>query len=164
MGLSYSKTHPHFRHAQSFLYRRTNFSFFEDCNYTRDGNKGIVTSPNYPVPVPRGQFCSWRITVVQGYQVNLKFDEFSLSGNESDRVEVFDGGDDTAPALGVFTGNHVPPPLGVNSSLNTMFVVLRSSSTNKHMTGTNGGKFRAFFSKRGIFKINRSVCAMRVRM
>ena len=94
--------------------------------------------------------------------MNLKFDVFSLSGNETDRVEVFDGGDDTAPALGVFTGNHVPPPLGVNSSSNTMFIVLRSSSTSEHVTGTNGGNFRALFAKRGIFKSNRSVCAMRV--
>ena len=94
--------------------------------------------------------------------MNLQFDVFSLSGNETDRVEVFDGGDNTAPALGVFTGNHVPPPLGVNSSSNTMFIVLRSSSTSEHVTGTNGGNFRALFAKRGIFKSNRSVCAMRV--
>ena len=55
--------------------------------------------------------CSWLITAPEHYQVSLTFDQFKLeeavdaSGNCFDYVELFDGGDESAPSFGQFCGS-----------------------------------------------------------
>ena len=106
-------------------------------------------SPDFPKPVPRGQFCSWSITVAPNYQVSLKFKVFSPYGNDTEELEVFDGGNETAPTLDVFTGNNPPPAFGVNSTSNHMYIVLKSTSKLVTSTDKAKGIFFAEFTKRG---------------
>ena len=59
----------------------------------------------------------------------LKFSKFSLqSGINTDNVQLYDGQNETSPSLAVYSGDMVPPPSGVRSSSNELFVILKTDN------------------------------------
>ena len=67
--------------------------------------------------------CSWLIQPSSGNTINLTFSEFDTE-LDYDGVIVFDGMDENAPVLGVFSGNTLPEL--ITSSGNSMFVLFVS--------------------------------------
>ena len=101
--------------------------FFLGCNESLTGFMGTFRSPNYPEKYPDGQYCSWRITVSPGQQIQLTFTNFSLQNeNNTDALHVYDGENSTGEVLGVFYGGNPPSKQGINSSSNHMFVIFKS--------------------------------------
>ena len=71
------------------------------------------------------QDCKWLIQPPQATSVTLNFTEFdieqsSVDGNFYDAVEVYDGTSTSAPLLGRFAGNNLPP--AITSTGGSMFV------------------------------------------
>lgn len=46
---------------------------FVACGSTQHGERGIITSPNYPNDYPIRTDCLWRIITTEGYYVRLSF-------------------------------------------------------------------------------------------
>jgi len=67
--------------------------------------------------------CSWLIQPSSGNTINLTFSEFDTE-LDYDGVIVFDGMDENAPVLGVFSGNTLPEL--ITSSGNSMFILFVS--------------------------------------
>lgn len=53
------------------------------CGGDLQGPTGTFTSPNYPNPNPHGRICEWRITVQEGKQVTLIFNNLRLEAHPS---------------------------------------------------------------------------------
>ena len=87
---------------------------------------GYFFSPSFPGFYLDDSFCTWQITVPDRNIIRLTFLEFRLRDHptcENCFLEIFDGGDETAPAIGKVCG-HIYPPVFVSSS-NYLTVVLR---------------------------------------
>ena len=57
----------------------------------------------------------------------LTFPKFSLqSGTNTDNVQLYDGHNENSPSLGVYSGEMTPPPSGVRSSSNALFVIFKT--------------------------------------
>jgi len=64
-------------------------------------------------------------------QVVLKFPKFSLQkGTGTDNVQLYDGQNETSASLGVYSGDTTPPPSGVRSSSNELFVIFKADGKN----------------------------------
>ncbi|XP_072466207.1 CUB and sushi domain-containing protein 2 isoform X2 [Notamacropus eugenii] len=76
------------------------------CEVPCGGNitlyNGTVYSPGFPNPYPNSQDCTWLLTVPPGHGIHLNF---SLLQTEPDNdfITIWDGPQQTAPQLGVFT-------------------------------------------------------------
>uniref|UniRef100_A0A7N8WY87 CUB and Sushi multiple domains 1 n=1 Tax=Mastacembelus armatus TaxID=205130 RepID=A0A7N8WY87_9TELE len=87
------------------------------CSGNLTERRGTILSPGYPEPYPNSLNCLWRIHV--SYYVNL----FSFFHNW-DSLEIYDGGDMTAPKLGSFSGTTAPALL--NSTSNQLLLHFQS--------------------------------------
>jgi len=88
------------------------------CNENLFNMSGYVFSPSFPGYYFDDMFCTWYITVPSGYVINLEFQEFRLKDHpkcEHCVLQIFDGRDMSAPAIGRFCG-YVYPPHFVSSS------------------------------------------------
>ncbi|TNN46927.1 Inactive serine protease PAMR1 [Liparis tanakae] len=69
---------------------------------------------------PTNARCEWTVRVGGGSTVELRFSLLSLESEHScrhDYVEVRDGGDLSAPVIGRFCGDRLPPPVRSSGSL-----------------------------------------------
>lgn len=99
---------------------------FPACSEKLFNLSGYFFSPSYPGYYSGDMFCTWHITVPNGYVIRVEFLEFQLKDHstcEDCFIKIFDGGDRTAPAVGRFCG-YVYPPFVVSSS-NFFTIVLR---------------------------------------
>ena len=97
-------------------------------------------SPSFPGYYLDDIFCTWHITVPPDYIIHLEFQEFRLKDHptcENCFLEIFDGRDTTAPAIGRFCG-YAYPPVFVSSS--NHFTIVLSCHGNLH-----GIRFKAFY-------------------
>ncbi|XP_036315022.1 cubilin [Pipistrellus kuhlii] len=97
----------------------------EACGGDLQGPTGTFTSPIYPNPNPHGRICEWRITVQEGKQVTLIFNNLRLEAHpscNSEQVTVFNGIRSNSPMLGKLCSS-VNISDEINSSGNTMKVV-----------------------------------------
>ncbi|XP_016400283.1 CUB and sushi domain-containing protein 1-like, partial [Sinocyclocheilus rhinocerous] len=111
---------------------------FPRCEVPCGGNitsdNGTIFSPGYPEDYPTSADCSWLITVAHGLGIRLNFTLLQVHGPQ-DFITVWDGPQETARKLGVFTeGDPNNPP----------------SSTSNHVLI----RFRSNSEKGGLFKIN----------
>ncbi|EPQ16888.1 Cubilin [Myotis brandtii] len=100
-------------------------SSLEECGGDLQGPTGTFTSPNYPNPNPHGRICEWRITVQEGRQVTLTFNNLRLEAHQfcnSERVTVFNGIRSNSPVLGKLCSS-VNISDEIKSSGNTMKVI-----------------------------------------
>ncbi|XP_048086105.1 CUB and sushi domain-containing protein 1 [Alosa alosa] len=92
---------------------------------------GTIFSPGYPDDYPSTADCTWLITVAVGMGVRLNFTELRVHGPH-DFITVWDGPQETARKLGVFTeGEPNEPP---SSTSNQVLIRFRSNTE-------KGGKF-----------------------
>uniref|UniRef100_A0A8C2E6P3 CUB and Sushi multiple domains 2 n=1 Tax=Cyprinus carpio TaxID=7962 RepID=A0A8C2E6P3_CYPCA len=111
---------------------------FPRCEVPCGGNitsdNGTIFSPGYPEDYPTSADCSWLITVAHGLGIRLNFTLLQVHGPQ-DFITVWDGPQETARKLGVFTeGEPNNPP---SSTSNQVLIRFRSNS-----------------EKGGLFKIN----------
>ncbi|XP_075068011.1 cubilin [Mixophyes fleayi] len=94
---------------------------------------GEIHSPNYPRPYNNNTECSWVIKVDSGHRVLLNFTDFDIEYHSNcrfDSVTVYDGENGDAEPLAVLCGSQLPS--AITSTQNTMFVRLRSDSSQQH--------------------------------
>uniref|UniRef100_A0A8C9F9J0 CUB and Sushi multiple domains 2 n=1 Tax=Pavo cristatus TaxID=9049 RepID=A0A8C9F9J0_PAVCR len=116
------------------------------CEVPCGGNvttqNGTVYSPGFPNQYPNSQDCTWLLTVPVGYGIHLNF---TLLQTEpyNDFITVWDGPQQTAPQLGVFTGNSAKK--SAQSSSNQVLVKF-------HSDAANGGIFAIYFYAYQLFR------------
>uniref|UniRef100_A0A8D2MWI2 CUB and Sushi multiple domains 2 n=1 Tax=Zonotrichia albicollis TaxID=44394 RepID=A0A8D2MWI2_ZONAL len=105
------------------------------CGGNVTAQNGTVYSPGFPNQYPNSQDCTWLLTVPVGYGIHLNF---TLLQTEpyNDFITVWDGPQQTAPQLGVFTGNSAKK--SAQSSSNQVLLKF-------HSDGANGGIFAIYF-------------------
>ncbi|XP_006894385.1 PREDICTED: cubilin-like [Elephantulus edwardii] len=100
-------------------------SSLEECGGDLQGSTGTFSSPNYPNPNSHSRICEWRITVPEGRQVTLTFNNLRLETHPScsnEHVTVYNGLRTNSPQLEKLCSN-VNVSDHINSSGNTMKVV-----------------------------------------
>ena len=73
---------------------------------------GYFFSPSFPGYYFGDINCTWHITVPSGYVIHLEFPEFRLKDHpvcENCFLQIVDGRERTAPAIGKFCGYAYPP-------------------------------------------------------
>ncbi|XP_058522650.1 CUB and sushi domain-containing protein 1 [Ochotona princeps] len=74
------------------------------CGYNVTAQNGTIYSPGFPDEYPILKDCTWLITVPPGHGVYINFTLLQTEA-VNDYIAVWDGPDQTAPPLGVFSGN-----------------------------------------------------------
>nr|XP_048681763.1 CUB and sushi domain-containing protein 2 isoform X3 [Caretta caretta] len=116
------------------------------CEVPCGGNittqNGTIYSPGFPNQYPNSQDCAWLVTVPTGYGIHLNF---TLLQTEpyNDFITIWDGPQQTAPQLGMFTGNSVKK--SAQSSSNQILMKF-------HSDAANGGIFAIYFYAYQLFK------------
>uniref|UniRef100_A0A8B9RZV4 CUB and Sushi multiple domains 2 n=1 Tax=Accipiter nisus TaxID=211598 RepID=A0A8B9RZV4_9AVES len=112
------------------------------CGGNVTAQNGTVYSPGFPNQYPNSQDCTWLLTVPVGYGIHLNF---TLLQTEpySDFITVWDGPQQTAPQLGVFTGNSAKK--SAQSSSNQVLMKF-------HSDAANGGIFAIYFYAYQLFR------------
>ncbi|KAB0351992.1 hypothetical protein FD754_016849, partial [Muntiacus muntjak] len=90
-------------------------------NFTQ--RRGTILSPGYPEPYGNNLNCIWKIIVTEGSGIQIQVISFATEQNW-DSLEIYDGGDSTAPRLGSFSGTTVPALL--NSTSNQLYLHFQS--------------------------------------
>uniref|UniRef100_A0A667WX46 CUB and Sushi multiple domains 2 n=1 Tax=Myripristis murdjan TaxID=586833 RepID=A0A667WX46_9TELE len=104
------------------------------CGGNITSDNGTIFSPGYPEEYPSSADCSWLISVAPGLGIKLNFTLLQVHGPH-DFITVWDGPQETARKLGVFTdGEPNDPP---------------SSTSNQVLI-----RFRSNTEKGGLFRIN----------
>ncbi|XP_023687916.2 CUB and sushi domain-containing protein 2 isoform X1 [Paramormyrops kingsleyae] len=102
------------------------------CGGNITSDNGTIFSPGYPEEYPTLSDCTWLITIAPGMGVSLNFTLLQVHGPH-DFITVWDGPQETARKLGVFTDTEpINPP---SSTSNQVLVRFRSNSE-------KGGLFR----------------------
>uniref|UniRef100_A0AAQ4NRM6 CUB and Sushi multiple domains 2 n=1 Tax=Gasterosteus aculeatus aculeatus TaxID=481459 RepID=A0AAQ4NRM6_GASAC len=109
---------------------------FPRCEVPCGGNitsdNGTIFSPGYPEEYPSSADCSWLITVAHGFGIKINFTLLQIHGPHN-FITVWDGPQETARKLGVFTdGEPNDPP---SSTSNQVLIRFRSNTE-------KGGLFR----------------------
>ena len=106
-------------------------SSLQGCSGVFTAANGTVTSPNYPGNYPINRICRSKITVANGFRVQLNFSEIDVETHRTcnyDYVKIYNGPDETAPLLGSYCSRHAPSTL--TSSSNEVLIVFKSDSSN----------------------------------
>ena len=101
---------------------------------------GYFFSPSFPGYYFGDITCTWHITVLSGYVIHLEFQEFRLKDHpmcENCFLQIFDGRDRSAPAIGRFCG-YAYPPVFVSSANHFTIVLLCRENFPK-------ARFKAFY-------------------
>ncbi|XP_072107222.1 CUB and sushi domain-containing protein 1a [Mobula birostris] len=93
------------------------------CEGNLTDRRGTILSPGYPEPYGNSLNCVWKITVTEGAGIQIQVISFATEHNW-DSLEIYDGGDATAPRLGSFSGTTVPALL--NSTSNQLYLHFHS--------------------------------------
>ncbi|XP_077568652.1 CUB and sushi domain-containing protein 1-like isoform X2 [Stigmatopora nigra] len=93
------------------------------CSGNLTERRGTILSPGFPEPYPNSLNCLWRIHVSEGAGIQIQVVTFATEHNW-DSLEIYDGGDMTAPKLGSFSGTTAPALL--NSTSNQLLLHFQS--------------------------------------
>ncbi|XP_061076047.1 LOW QUALITY PROTEIN: CUB and sushi domain-containing protein 3-like [Conger conger] len=74
-----------------------------ECGSSVRENEGILLSPNYPLNYENNHECIYSIQVHAGKGINITARAFHLG--QGDYLKIYDGRDNTAQVLGMFTGS-----------------------------------------------------------
>ncbi|XP_041921873.1 CUB and sushi domain-containing protein 1-like [Alosa sapidissima] len=89
------------------------------CSRNLTERRGTILSPGFPEPYGNSLNCVWKIVVTEGAGIQIQVISFALEHNW-DSLEIYDGGDMTAPKLGSFSGTTAPALL--NSTSNQLYL------------------------------------------
>ncbi|XP_078355493.1 membrane frizzled-related protein-like [Oculina patagonica] len=124
------------------------------CSKNLFNTSGYFFSPSFPGYYLDDMFCTWHITVPSRYTIHLEFQEFRLKGHptcEDCFVQIFDGRDESAHAIGRFCGYTYP--LVFVSSSNHFTIVLRCHGNLRK------ARFKAFYYSVGAVDNTESSCS-----
>ncbi|KAM6977905.1 CUB and sushi domain-containing protein 1-like [Aplochiton taeniatus] len=93
------------------------------CSGNMTERRGTILSPGFPEPYGNSLNCVWRIHVNEGAGIQIQVISFATEHNW-DSLEIYDGGDMTAPKLGSFSGTTAPALL--NSTSNQLYLHFQS--------------------------------------
>ncbi|XP_067041460.1 tolloid-like protein 1 [Acropora muricata] len=103
---------------------RATYNTTQACRENYSGNKGKISSPNYPALYNSNSDCMYKIEVPSGMRVKIRFHKFVTEsaggGSCYDYVEAHDGSSGSDPSLGKFCGTL--RPFTLLSSSNVMLV------------------------------------------
>ncbi|XP_072033776.1 uncharacterized protein [Amphiura filiformis] len=112
------------------------------CGGTLTNSRGEIRSPSYPGLYPSNSLCAWIIQAPVGSAINLAFLDFNLQDAADsgcvDIVDITDGASLTAPIVGSYCGNALPPSF--TSSRNRLWVRFQSD------TSISGNGFTAIYT------------------
>uniref|UniRef100_A0A9J7XDS2 CUB and Sushi multiple domains 1 n=1 Tax=Cyprinus carpio carpio TaxID=630221 RepID=A0A9J7XDS2_CYPCA len=89
------------------------------CSGNLTERRGTILSPGFPEPYGNSLNCVWKIIVTEGAGIQIQVMSFATEHNW-DSLEIYDGGDMTAPKLGSFSGTTAPALL--NSTSNQLYL------------------------------------------
>ncbi|XP_073776667.1 CUB and sushi domain-containing protein 1 [Danio rerio] len=89
------------------------------CSGNLTERRGTILSPGFPEPYGNSLNCVWKISVTEGAGIQIQVMSFATEHNW-DSLEIYDGGDMTAPKLGSFSGTTAPALL--NSTSNQLYL------------------------------------------
>ncbi|CAL1576609.1 unnamed protein product [Knipowitschia caucasica] len=133
-----------FRSDASKNHRGFRAVFSEACGASimADDVGGAIASPRYPAQYSANLSCTWIIKAMEPFNhVTLSFTDFELENHPNcshDAVQIRDGDNLQAPAVGLYCGTELPHP--VTSFSNAMVVTLLTDSS------VSGKGFRATYS------------------
>ncbi|XP_078357060.1 uncharacterized protein LOC144641914 [Oculina patagonica] len=110
------------------------------CSENLLNTSGYFFSPSFPGYYLDDMFCTWHITVPSRYTIHLELQEFRLKDHptcEDCFLQIFDGRDRTAPAIGKYCG-YTYPTVFISSS-NHLTIVLYCHGK------LHGTRFKAFY-------------------
>ncbi|XP_019903180.2 CUB and sushi domain-containing protein 1 isoform X3 [Esox lucius] len=93
------------------------------CSGNLTERRGTILSPGFPEPYGNSLNCVWKIIVTEGAGIQIQVMSFATEHNW-DSLEIYDGGDMTAPKLGSFSGTTAPALL--NSTSNQLYLHFQS--------------------------------------
>uniref|UniRef100_A0A8B9CHJ0 Cubilin n=1 Tax=Anser brachyrhynchus TaxID=132585 RepID=A0A8B9CHJ0_9AVES len=92
---------------------------FEACGGIQSGERGVISSPNYPEPYSNLNHCSWLLEAPEGATITLTFTAFHVENHSLckwDSVTILNGGSPGSPAIGKYCGNTSPGTIRSGSS------------------------------------------------
>ncbi|XP_039618458.1 membrane frizzled-related protein [Polypterus senegalus] len=111
-----------------------------ECGGQLNGTSGSFSSPSFPNQYPHRQLCLWKISVPEGYMIELTFDSFSLEFHEVcsyDYVEILDTvGNGALTLLGRYCGTQPPPVLSSSHQMMTVLFVTDDGVSNSGFHAT----------------------------
>ena len=118
---------------------------FLGCQHKLQKKSGTISTANFP----DYQYCSWSITVNQGYAVSLTFTSLNIPRCNGNYMNVYDGVDDAAPIILSLCGENATSGITLRSTGNNMFIMLISGQN----SGQGGGniEFHADFATTATF-------------
>ena len=103
---------------------------FPACNEDLTDPSGYLFSPAYSSDVLNDIACTWYITVPRNNKIRLEFQDFHLPDHPTCKdcyLQIFDGSETSAPAIGRFCG-YMYPPIVISSS-NHLRIALRCADS-----------------------------------
>uniref|UniRef100_A0A8B9UD24 Cubilin n=1 Tax=Anas zonorhyncha TaxID=75864 RepID=A0A8B9UD24_9AVES len=100
---------------------------FEACGGIQSGERGVISSPNYPEPYSNLNHCSWLLEAPEGATITLTFTAFHVENHSLckwDSVTILNGGSPGSPAIGKYCGNTSPGT--IRSGSNKLVVIFNS--------------------------------------
>ncbi|XP_010605410.1 cubilin [Fukomys damarensis] len=137
----------HFSSDLSVTRAGFNAIFHKSCGGYLHADRGIITSPKYPLPYPPNLNCSWHVLVQPGLVIAVHFEEpFQIPSrdmfcSQGDYLVLKNGPDIYSPPLGTqgrnghFCGSH--PSSTLFTSDNQMFVQFISDNSSNGGQGFN---------------------------
>uniref|UniRef100_A0A8B9N9X7 Cubilin n=1 Tax=Accipiter nisus TaxID=211598 RepID=A0A8B9N9X7_9AVES len=92
---------------------------FEACGGIQSGERGVISSPNYPEPYSNLNRCSWLLEASEGETITLTFTAFHVENHSLckwDSVTILNGGSPGSPVIGKYCGNTSPGTIRSGSS------------------------------------------------
>ncbi|XP_028393491.1 adhesion G-protein coupled receptor G6-like [Dendronephthya gigantea] len=101
------------------------YCYYEGCNYRFHNNSGTISTENFP----DYQYCSWSITVGEGFVVSLNSISINIpSCSDGNYINFYDGLDDTAPLIKSLC-NETSDTGWILTSGNKLFIALKSGNS-----------------------------------
>ncbi|NXH11671.1 CUBN protein, partial [Bucco capensis] len=111
---------------------------FEACGGIQSGERGVISSPNYPEPYSSLSRCSWLLEAPEGETITLNFTAFHVEKHSLckwDSVTILNGGSPGSPAIGRYCGSTSPGT--IQSGSNKLVIIFDSDHS------IQGGGFHA---------------------
>ncbi|NWR74432.1 CUBN protein, partial [Centropus unirufus] len=100
---------------------------FEACGGVQSGERGVISSPNYPAPYSSLNRCSWLLEAPEGETITLTFTAFHVENHvlcKWDSVIILNGGSPGSPVIGKYCGSTSPGT--IQSGSNKLVVIFNS--------------------------------------
>ncbi|XP_029444624.1 cubilin [Rhinatrema bivittatum] len=118
-----------------------NSSYHKGCGGYLHANRGLISSPNYPQLYAANLNCTWHAVVTSGFTIAVHFQSvfqvqnYGVSCNNGDYIQLHNGPDDSSPPVGLRGGNGrfcgSSPPSSMHTTDNQLFVRFISDGNNE---------------------------------